>query len=432
MNAAAGLMLTELLFFALPAAVFLRRHRAELGRRAFAPPHPSILLWVGFVAICVIASAVGGGVSLRRALGIYPPNQNLPFILIPVICFVAPACEELLFRPVIQRVLSYYWSPGSAVLATALWFGLMHSSWLRFGETFVLGLFAGLVYLKTSNYWACVVFHVVCNLAGPFLFGHSDRLEWLFHPGFSVALLLMALAGVSRVNPRLTVPPTRIRQYLREWLFNGHFLPPRRASHPMMAVAYWAWVVFLAGVLSAWWPQELDLHRRSGSFPSAGQTERWTVQRGGLIRAHSRLEYKAWPEKWPRLLDLPYGEARPLVVKIGGVAAEWRLNAPERIQLISPTNFLETVEKTIEIIWEVPLTALATDNTYRARLWPLVAVDHYSLTLALAPECGFAFLKNPQATEELLVDLTFNGLPRDTELGYCRLGIRRTSVQTGQ
>ena len=70
-------------------------------------------------------------------------------------------------RPVLQRAFSLYWGPRASVLAAALLFALLHGSWLRFGETFVLGLFCGVLFLKTGSYWACVLFHAVANAMGP-------------------------------------------------------------------------------------------------------------------------------------------------------------------------------------------------------------------------------------------------------------------------
>ena len=85
-----------------------------------------------------------------------------------LLCVVAPVCEEVLFRGIIQRSLARRWGTASAVVASAVFFALVHSAsfephlYLALGFVFA-GIFALTGSLRTvilchalNNAWALV------------------------------------------------------------------------------------------------------------------------------------------------------------------------------------------------------------------------------------------------------------------------------------
>jgi membrane protease YdiL (CAAX protease family) len=259
-NLPGGLLLTEVLFFALPALVVLRRQRGCVSWEPFARPATRVLPWVVFIALCTVGVAVAKGLAVRQSLGLSIPDQTVSFGLLLLMATFPPLCEELVMRPVLQRAFALYWSPRNSVLAAALLFALLHSSWLRFGETFILGLFGGILFLKTGNYWVCVLFHAVSNAAGPLLFRHAGGIAWLLNPAASILLVVAASLALWRITPAPTAPLTGLRGRLNWVFFGGAAAAARFAKKRAMAAAFWASAGCLMLVLSAALPLELKMY----------------------------------------------------------------------------------------------------------------------------------------------------------------------------
>lgn len=77
---------------------------------------------------------------------------------------VQPALiEEFAFRGLILRWLQNVLRPGEAVLVTAGLFMMLHLSPMMFAHTFVMGIFAGVLTLRTRSIWPAVALHAVHN-----------------------------------------------------------------------------------------------------------------------------------------------------------------------------------------------------------------------------------------------------------------------------
>ncbi len=75
-----------------------------------------------------------------------------------------PFCEEILFRGLMLRGLVQVLRPGPAILASALFFAVMHDPSARV-PVFVLGLLFGLLYVRTRSILAPFVAHALFNTA---------------------------------------------------------------------------------------------------------------------------------------------------------------------------------------------------------------------------------------------------------------------------
>ena len=76
---------------------------------------------------------------------------------------VVPAvCEELLFRGVVLKALIPY-GRATAILTSAVLFGLMHGNPLQLFYTTLLGVVIGYLYVRTGSLFLCMLTHFVNN-----------------------------------------------------------------------------------------------------------------------------------------------------------------------------------------------------------------------------------------------------------------------------
>lgn len=88
-------------------------------------------------------------------------------LLIYAVVVLAPVSEELVFRGILQSWLSRRVPPWAAIGASALLFGMAHSStWPDPIALTLLGVGLGVTYQKSRSLWSCISFHAVFNAFG--------------------------------------------------------------------------------------------------------------------------------------------------------------------------------------------------------------------------------------------------------------------------
>ncbi len=126
----------------------------------------AIVFWG--IALCISCSYLNslfppitqGGYDLREMAKEY---EGYRLILSFISTAIIPAfVEELLFRGLILSQLRPY-SQGSAVVISALLFGLMHQSPFQFLYATAMGIVLGIMYIKTNSIWLCVMLHFFNN-----------------------------------------------------------------------------------------------------------------------------------------------------------------------------------------------------------------------------------------------------------------------------
>lgn len=75
-----------------------------------------------------------------------------------------PICEELVFRGLIYQRLKESGTVTSAMLYSALVFGLMHGNMVQMLYGFLLGLMLAWFYEKYGSVWAPITAHIIMNL----------------------------------------------------------------------------------------------------------------------------------------------------------------------------------------------------------------------------------------------------------------------------
>jgi membrane protease YdiL (CAAX protease family) len=430
-----GLLLTEVLFFAAPAAVVLlleRRRSGDGARQTFRRPGAADAARAALLGALAAGLAVIAGVAVRRGLDLPLPGRPPDWQLVLALAVPAPLAEELLFRPVLQRALGLHWRASAAVPATALWFGLLHGSLVRLPETFLLGLFSGVVFLRRGNYWLSALAHAVANLVGLALWVPAARAPELFHPVIGLGLLVPVFLVLTGWDSSPT-PVRSWRVQLRRALFGENQPPPRAGGRLVLPGAYWAGTVLMAALVAVVTRAELQAARaarlaRAGG-PEVRQRDEWVLGTNAVFTVRSRIELARWPESresW--VLALAYPEATLLGVELAGEVFDTRPVGRGTFELVWPKPL--PPPGTLEVYWEVPLAALeAPERGFRVRLQALVPVHAYALRLVLEPGCGYVFERAPERPSDTIFSTSGQRPPR-RDFGTCGLGLRRLTPET--
>jgi hypothetical protein len=104
-----------------------------------------------------------------------------PLLALLAIGILAPIAEELLFRGAIYNLIKDSVGKYIALLVSSVLFALIHLNIYQASYTLFIGLFLGIVLMKTGSLWLPIIFHIVYNLFGG-IFGAFDQklMELLF------------------------------------------------------------------------------------------------------------------------------------------------------------------------------------------------------------------------------------------------------------
>ncbi len=160
--------------FMLPVLFFYKiskNHHTEkmiIGNRV-SPLLPLIVL--SALALNLVASVINAWLVSPFDLSslyenvTYPDGYHLyDFILEVIGTAIVPAfCEEFLFRGLILACLLPY-GKKTAVIGSAVLFGLMHQNPAQLFYTIVLGMVLALIVIESESIWGAVILHFVNNL----------------------------------------------------------------------------------------------------------------------------------------------------------------------------------------------------------------------------------------------------------------------------
>ncbi len=92
--------------------------------------------------------------------GLY--SGSLP---VKILCnaVVIPALEELLYRGIIAGQIYLWHGPYPAILISAFCFGILHFNIVQFLYAFIVGLFLGLLFIRTKRLATCILAHGLIN-----------------------------------------------------------------------------------------------------------------------------------------------------------------------------------------------------------------------------------------------------------------------------
>lgn len=97
------------------------------------------------------------------------PHPIAVFLAVVSVTLFAAVLEELLFRGLTQKPLSYILGERKAILLASLLFGIFHLNLFQGGYAFLLGIFLGFVYSRTQNILYSIFLHFAFNGLSVFL-----------------------------------------------------------------------------------------------------------------------------------------------------------------------------------------------------------------------------------------------------------------------
>ena len=173
-------LFVTLLNFILVIAVqayFRKRDDIRFGKEQTRWPVKKIIL--GILGVCAAGIAGNYLISISHLYDVFPYYQKIseatflnqnPVVLFAATVFVGPIAEEMTFRGLVQRRARVWLTPGTAIVISAILFGLAHMNMIQLVYAFPLGLLLGLLYEKSGSLLAPVLAHMAVNAATILLF----------------------------------------------------------------------------------------------------------------------------------------------------------------------------------------------------------------------------------------------------------------------
>lgn len=210
------MLLMQGIFAVICVALFLGLQWTPVSMNYWNTRPFSVIIWCIIAAVGTIAPSMW----LQSAWDFLPDlagEQLLDFIQhrwgYLVVCILAPLAEEVIFRGAVLRTMLDHWEGRkrwTAIIISALLFGLAHMNPAQIPHAFLIGLLLGWLYERSRSLIPCVVLHCANNTIAYLMtaaypapditlrdiLGGSARAEWMAI-GFSIMILIPALYQLS-------------------------------------------------------------------------------------------------------------------------------------------------------------------------------------------------------------------------------------------
>ncbi len=179
-------------------------------------PKPSYLFWL----IIATFSSIFTLDFLMYYLDFIPDfmEQTFDIILtsfwgIFTVALLGPLIEELVFRGAITRFLLEKYNPRTAILISALIFGIVHMNPVQIIGGFLMGLLLGWIYYKTKSILPVFIVHLINNSLSVILgkqYAGADTLRDLFSENFYWSIVAFSIfflfLSLKQLNQATTSP----------------------------------------------------------------------------------------------------------------------------------------------------------------------------------------------------------------------------------
>lgn len=165
------LILNQFFFILLPALVYLRWARLPVGETVkwrwpgAKPALLSLLIGVGFYPLAAYSAHIFQTVfdyHLPEIPGIIPANHLEAILALIALAVMAPICEEVLFRGVVQNAYAHR-GPARSIIFVGFLFVAFHLSLMQGFSIIPLALALGFVYWRTNSLPAAILTHFGAN-----------------------------------------------------------------------------------------------------------------------------------------------------------------------------------------------------------------------------------------------------------------------------
>ncbi len=136
--------------------------------------YPVVIIGVVSVGVLVdqvtfylhlVAPTVFEAETLEMFSQLFAQATPLAFIAMTLTVVVGPGIgEELFFRGFLLRAFNVRWSAKTAIIVSAVLFGVVHFNFLQSTGAALIGLYLGYVAVRTGSIWPAIVAHGVNNL----------------------------------------------------------------------------------------------------------------------------------------------------------------------------------------------------------------------------------------------------------------------------
>ena len=198
-----GIYITQLLFILAPSLTFLTLWKYDIKKvlrlKLFSPATLLLALFLAFsgmiftIQVSAVQNIFYPFPNAEEILGplielLKAKNGILDFIIKFTMIALLPAiCEETLFRGVVQSSLEKHGNKISAIIITAILFGIFHMNPYRFLPTMIIGLYLGYLAQKTKSIFPGMIVHAINNgsiyILLYFFEADSTNMEWAFKEG---------------------------------------------------------------------------------------------------------------------------------------------------------------------------------------------------------------------------------------------------------
>ncbi len=90
-------------------------------------------------------------------------NNSNQFGVLLTVGLLAPFAEEILFRGAIYNLIKDKFNKYAGMIISAILFAVIHMNIYQGSYALVIGLFMGIIILKTGSLWLPIIFHIVYN-----------------------------------------------------------------------------------------------------------------------------------------------------------------------------------------------------------------------------------------------------------------------------
>ena len=139
-------------------------------------------MFVGSLLGNFLSRIIGNMLGGTLESGLQETLSKTPIWLILLVAvIIGPIVEELVFRKVLIDRLSSL-GDGTAIILSALAFGLFHTNFYQFFYAFFIGLILGYLYVKTHNVLYTVSIHITVNFLGSIVTMYITELAEYLEP----------------------------------------------------------------------------------------------------------------------------------------------------------------------------------------------------------------------------------------------------------
>jgi hypothetical protein len=283
------------------------------------------------------------------------------------------------------------------VLATATLFGLFHGSLVRVGETFIVGFFAGVIYLRTGSFMSAVAFHAMSNAVAPALF-LLPEFKTVAGPLGAIPAMALTIAGAVLLDP---APVRSVRGWtgkLKCALFCTSLRVHSRADRPQSRLLFSAIVVLWSGLL---WYDHLSSSKMRKLPPArfAGtQYDTWHLEASDSLRVVSRLSITRHPRDSAPGFEfaLPYINCVVASIRCGASELTYAQVDSQKYAVDIPESCLSVDTSRITLEWRISLRDLGrSSDGFVVHPKSFIPVTSYRLQLRISKGSRYMYVSDP-------------------------------------